>query len=132
MQARTLRALEFDQIVEVVQGLALTPLGAVELRQLHPLTDPRSAKTTLSTTTARSAAKPSGLSFKEKHELTDLPKRIEVLESKQRTLSDDMANPEFYRQSPDAITRVGLELKQVTTQLAQAYARWEELESRAE
>ena len=51
MQARTLQALEFDQIVEVVQGLALTPLGAVELRQLRPLTDPRSAKKALSTTT---------------------------------------------------------------------------------
>ena len=73
-------------------------------------------KAALSTTTARSAAKPSGLSFKEKHELTDLPKRIEVLESKQRTLSDDMANPDFYRQSPDAIVRVGLELKQVSTE----------------
>ena len=51
MQARTLQALEFDQIVEVVQGLALTPLGALELRQLRPLTDPRGAKTALSTTT---------------------------------------------------------------------------------
>ena len=51
MQARTLRALEFDRIIEVVQGLALTPLGAVELRQLRPLTDPRSAKMALSTTT---------------------------------------------------------------------------------
>ena len=51
MQARTLQALEFDQIVEVVQGLALTPLGAVELRQLRPLTDPRNAKKALSTTT---------------------------------------------------------------------------------
>ncbi len=51
VQARTLQALEFDQIVEVVQGLALTPLGAVELRQLRPLTDPRNAKKALSTTT---------------------------------------------------------------------------------
>lgn len=51
MEARTLQALEFDQIVEVVQGLALTPLGAAELRQLRPLTDPSSAQTALSTTT---------------------------------------------------------------------------------
>ena len=51
MLARTLQALEFDRIVEVVQGLALTPLGANELRQLRPLTDPTRASTALSTTT---------------------------------------------------------------------------------
>ena len=51
MLARTLQALEFDRIVEVVQGLALTPLGANELRQLRPLTDPTRVSTALSTTT---------------------------------------------------------------------------------
>jgi DNA mismatch repair protein MutS2 len=40
MHAGTLRALEFDRIVSVVAGLAVTPLGHDRLVQLHPLTDP--------------------------------------------------------------------------------------------
>ena len=35
----TLRALEFDRIVSVVTGLAVTPTGHDRLVQLHPLTD---------------------------------------------------------------------------------------------
>src|SRR3954468_4886832 len=40
MHAATLRALEFDRIVSVVTGLAVTPSGQERLVQLHPLTDP--------------------------------------------------------------------------------------------
>jgi DNA mismatch repair protein MutS2 len=40
MHSGTLRALQWDQIVEVVTGFALTPLGAEQLAELHPSTDP--------------------------------------------------------------------------------------------
>jgi DNA mismatch repair protein MutS2 len=40
MHPGTLRALEFDRIVEVVRGLAATPLGEVRLAALAPSTDP--------------------------------------------------------------------------------------------
>jgi len=40
MHAATLRALEFDRIVDVVAGLAVTPTGHQRLVQLHPSTDP--------------------------------------------------------------------------------------------
>jgi DNA mismatch repair protein MutS2 len=39
MHAGTLRALEFDRIVAVVGGLAVTPTGRDRLAELHPLTD---------------------------------------------------------------------------------------------
>lgn len=39
MQPGALRALEFDRIVEVVRGLALTPLGVARLSDLRPQTD---------------------------------------------------------------------------------------------
>ena len=39
MHPGALRALEFDRIVSVVTGLALTPTGAARLESLHPLTD---------------------------------------------------------------------------------------------
>src|SRR5262245_5304938 len=37
MNAGTLRALEFDRIVSVVVGLAVTPTGRDRLSELHPL-----------------------------------------------------------------------------------------------
>lgn len=40
MRPATLRALEFDRIVERVVGLAATPTGARRLEQLQPLVDP--------------------------------------------------------------------------------------------
>ena len=40
MHASALRALEFDRIVSVVTGLAVTPTGRDRLGDLHPLTDP--------------------------------------------------------------------------------------------
>ena len=39
MHPGALRALEFDRIVSVVTGLALTPTGAARLEELRPLTD---------------------------------------------------------------------------------------------
>ena len=39
MHAGALRALEFDRIVSVVAGLAVTPTGEARLTQLEPMTD---------------------------------------------------------------------------------------------
>ena len=39
MHAGALRALEFDRIVSVVTGLAVTPLGERRLGDLHPMTE---------------------------------------------------------------------------------------------
>ena len=50
MNEGTLRSLEFDRIVEAVQGFALTPLGATELAKLCPLTESRSIRTALAAT----------------------------------------------------------------------------------
>ena len=40
MNPGTLRALEFDRIVSVVAGLAVTPTGHERLLELHPMTEP--------------------------------------------------------------------------------------------
>src|SRR5262245_24586704 len=40
MHPGTLRALEFDSIVDIVAGLAVTPPGHERLLQLRPLTEP--------------------------------------------------------------------------------------------
>ena len=41
MHPVTLRALEWDQIVDLARGFALTPLGAARLAELQPQTDPQ-------------------------------------------------------------------------------------------
>ena len=46
-----LRTLEFDRIVEVVTGLALTPLGERELAELQPEIDPTAVANALNATT---------------------------------------------------------------------------------
>ena len=50
-----LRTLEFDRIVEVVAGLALTPLGADRLAELTPHRDPRTVAATINATSETAA-----------------------------------------------------------------------------
>ena len=51
MQPGALRALEWDQIVDVVRGFALTPLGAARLAELEPQSDPHRVAQLLAATT---------------------------------------------------------------------------------
>src|SRR5687768_5100815 len=50
MQPSVLRALEWDQIVDVVRGYALTPPGAARLADLTPQSDPQRASQLLTAT----------------------------------------------------------------------------------
>ncbi|OFW20394.1 MAG: hypothetical protein A3H97_20920 [Acidobacteria bacterium RIFCSPLOWO2_02_FULL_65_29] len=51
MHPGTLRALEFDRIVEAVRGLASTPMGHERLARLAPSTDPQKVAQLLAATT---------------------------------------------------------------------------------
>jgi DNA mismatch repair protein MutS2 len=51
MHSGTLRALQWDQIVDLVEGFALTPLGAARLAELQPETDPHRVAQLLAATT---------------------------------------------------------------------------------
>jgi ATP-binding cassette subfamily F protein uup len=61
-------------------------------------------------------------------ELAELPGRIEGLEAEQHRLTQAMADPAFYQQEGDEITRVAARLKELDEELKLAYERWEELE----
>ena len=50
MNNGALRALEWDEIVDVVRGFALTPLGAARLAELEPQTDPHRVSQLLAAT----------------------------------------------------------------------------------
>jgi ABC transport system ATP-binding/permease protein len=66
----------------------------------------------------------------EKRELAGLPEQIEALEAEQHLLVAAMSDPAFYQRSEAEITRDAERLRAIEAALAQAYARWEELESR--
>lgn len=72
------------------------------------------------------------LSFKERHELKSLPASIEALEAELAALHQVMAQPEHYRQASDIIAQEAARVRQLETDLAAAYRRWEELEQLGE
>ena len=79
------------------------------------------------------AGKPKKLSSREQQELAGLPARIEAMEAELAKVDQDLLDPSVYsaagRDRFDALTA---RRKALPAQLAQLYARWEELEGLAE
>ncbi|MGB8982797.1 MAG: ATP-binding cassette domain-containing protein [Anaerolineales bacterium] len=80
---------------------------------------------------SKADAKPAArkLSYKEKRELEELPKRIELLEAEQHALNMKMETTEFYQQEGGVITQAVERLQQLREDLSALYQRWTELES---
>jgi ATP-binding cassette subfamily F protein uup len=84
---------------------------------------------------ADSSSAPRKLTYKEQRalearqrELEELPRKIELLETKQHHLSAAMADPAFYQRDSAGIAEAVQQLKDLEAELAAAYRRWEELE----
>jgi ATP-binding cassette subfamily F protein uup len=95
---------------------------------------PRQRKEKASQETSRPSDLPAGprkLTWKEARELEALPVRIEELETRQKELHDQMADPAFYQESGEKIAAVKDELAAVDGVLARTFERWEELEGLA-
>ena len=71
------------------------------------------------------------ISDKERRELDALPGRIEALESEQHLLHVRMADPAFYRGTPEEIAGVRKRYEDIIPELENAYERWGELEKKA-
>ena len=67
--------------------------------------------------------------FKEERELESLPPRIDALEEEQRSLYERMAAPLFYQRGGEEIARAKERLQALDREIAEAYRRWEELET---
>jgi ATP-binding cassette subfamily F protein uup len=72
------------------------------------------------------------LTYGQRLELEQLPEKLETLEQKQQELYDRMSQPEFYEQDSALIESVNQEVRSIENALEEAYARWEDLETRAE
>jgi ABC transport system ATP-binding/permease protein len=78
----------------------------------------------------RSTASRKKLSYNEQRELDALPARIEALEFEQHALNARIAGPEFYKERADAIAASLARVETLQRELVDAYARWDELETR--
>lgn len=73
--------------------------------------------------------KSQGLSYQQRQQLKQLPQDIEQLENDIQNLHETLADPSFYQQSSDKITRHQKQLKQKESQLHYLYDLWEKLEA---
>jgi ATP-binding cassette subfamily F protein uup len=69
------------------------------------------------------------LSYKDQRELDGLPQRIESLEAELDELQTHLSDPQLYRTQGEHVARLQQDVARVETELEQAYARWESLES---
>ncbi|MCX7553760.1 ATP-binding cassette domain-containing protein [Marinicella sp. S1101] len=70
------------------------------------------------------------LTFKEKHELEQLPAEIDGLETEIETMSAEVCDPDFYTQDEDKIKQTTTALAALEKKLQAAYDRWDELEAK--
>ncbi len=75
--------------------------------------------------------KPKKLTWKETKELKELPGRIESMEEQVRDLHAQLADPSFYKSTPEKeVAQITQKTHDLGAELQIAYARWEDLESR--
>jgi ATP-binding cassette subfamily F protein uup len=101
-------------------------------RPLQTATRTAAPEKAAASTTKTAVKKPAAgkkLSFKDQRELEQLPVRIEELEKEQAQLQASLADPELYKRDAATFKKLGVRSKEVETNLAQAYARWEQLEA---
>ncbi len=78
---------------------------------------------------ASAPSKPKRFSMGQAKELANVEQKIPLVEAALRQLDERLADPALYAGPADALTRVLDERKAREAELAQLYARWEELES---
>lgn len=74
--------------------------------------------------------RPVKLSYKEQQELLTLPETIHELEMELQVLHNQLADPVFYKEAGSLVTQATGRLHELEQEIAEAFERWEELESR--
>ena len=74
----------------------------------------------------KAEAKPKKLSYKEQKELDELPTLISNLEAEQKTISEKLADGDFYKDAtPDAIKKLNERFAEIDELLMAALEKWE-------
>jgi ABC transport system ATP-binding/permease protein len=71
------------------------------------------------------------LSYVEQREFDRLPERIQEMESEQMRINAAITHPDFYKEAPGTIRQLLARVKELDKELLDAYALWDELDSRA-
>jgi len=78
---------------------------------------------------ASTPAKSKKLGFRQSRELSELPRRIDELESEEKILHAAMSDPFFYKKSREEVAALQKRLAEVEQDIEANYLRWEILES---
>jgi ATP-binding cassette subfamily F protein uup len=70
-------------------------------------------------------------SYREQRDLEELPARITAMEREQEQLNAAAAAPDFYKETAEVIHQTLARLGALEQEILDAYARWDELDSRA-
>jgi ATP-binding cassette subfamily F protein uup len=71
------------------------------------------------------------LSYKEQRELETLPQLISDLEAEQKTISEQLADPNLYKQRPDEVQRLNNRFAEIDELLMESLEKWEAIEAKA-
>jgi ABC transport system ATP-binding/permease protein len=88
------------------------------------------AKTDAQEVTATSA-KQKKLSYKEQREMEELPILIAKLEAEQKAISQQLADPDLYKQKAQEVQRLNQRFAEIDEQLMGALEKWEAIEARS-
>jgi ATP-binding cassette subfamily F protein uup len=99
------------------------------LQRHQPIQAPPEKKEDRKTRQSSPSTKPGKLGFKQSRELSELPRRIEELESEQKSLHTAMSDPFFYKKSREEIAALQKRLTEVEQDIEANYLRWEILEN---
>jgi ATP-binding cassette subfamily F protein uup len=100
----------------------------------HAESEPPTPAPSQPTTATPQAVRPATsrkASYREQRELEELPARIEAMEREQEQLTAAAAASGFYKETADAIHRTLARLAALEQELLDAYARWDELDSKS-
>jgi ATP-binding cassette subfamily F protein uup len=92
---------------------------------------PSTQRTAPAPSVRRGGEPPGKPSYREQRELEQLPAQIDAMEAEQERLKTAVAAPDFYREQVATIHETLARLEGIQEALLDAYARWDELDTRA-
>ena len=119
------------QVGEYVGGYSdwETHAHAARRKTQRPTRSAAAAAAPASATTRETRARKLG--YREQRELDALPGLIESLETELAAVQRHLGDPRLYREARGEVARLKAQLVELESRVAEAYARWDELESAA-
>jgi ATP-binding cassette subfamily F protein uup len=103
-----------------------SPAGKAVAAPAKQKTDSKSPVSSMTAPAPKVEAKPKKLSYKEQKELDELPTLISNLEAEQKTISEKLADGDFYKDAtPDAIKKLNERFAEIDELLMAALEKWE-------